>query len=239
MKYLDLSFPSPEENLACDEALLAGAEKHEGPEILRFWESPKDFAVAGFSDKTGETLELDRCREARLPILRRPSGGSTVLQGPGCLNYALILSLPARPECSTLERTNRYVLNRHREALQPFFAQEIRIEGISDLCLGDLKFSGNAQRRARKFVLFHGTFLVAFALKKIETFLKIPPRRPSYRHDRSHGSFLVNLGIAPGLLKEVLKKTWEAASPLTDIPYAEIARLAREKYGDPAWNFKR
>ena len=37
MKQLDLTLPSPAENLACDEALLDWCEENGGEEILRFW----------------------------------------------------------------------------------------------------------------------------------------------------------------------------------------------------------
>ena len=43
MKLLDLTLPSPAENLACDEALLDWCENGEGEEVLRFWESARTF----------------------------------------------------------------------------------------------------------------------------------------------------------------------------------------------------
>ena len=47
MRHLDLTLPSPAENLACDEALLDWCESGEGVETLRFWESPVPFIVVG------------------------------------------------------------------------------------------------------------------------------------------------------------------------------------------------
>ena len=38
MKLLDLTLPSPAENLTCDEALLDASEENGREEILRFWE---------------------------------------------------------------------------------------------------------------------------------------------------------------------------------------------------------
>jgi len=37
MNYLDLTLPSPEENLACDEALLELCDEGLGDEVLRVW----------------------------------------------------------------------------------------------------------------------------------------------------------------------------------------------------------
>ena len=38
MHCLDVTLPTPEENLACDEALVDEAELHGGPPVLRFWQ---------------------------------------------------------------------------------------------------------------------------------------------------------------------------------------------------------
>ena len=51
MKHFDQSFETPEENLACDEALLDLCEEGSGPELLRFWEPRNYFIVAGYSNK--------------------------------------------------------------------------------------------------------------------------------------------------------------------------------------------
>jgi lipoate-protein ligase A len=63
MKHLDLTFPSPAENLACDEALLDWREENGGEEILRFWESPEIFVVVGYANKVA--------MEANVPPLFR------------------------------------------------------------------------------------------------------------------------------------------------------------------------
>src|ERR1700685_1591535 len=93
MKFLDLSFPSPAENLACDEALLDWREENGGEEILRFWEAPETFVVVGYANKIAAEVNVAACEAREIPIFRRCSGGGTVLQGPGCLNYTLILRI--------------------------------------------------------------------------------------------------------------------------------------------------
>ena len=93
MKLLDLTLPSPAENLACDEALLDACDENGGEEILRFWEAREPFVVVGYANKVATEVNLDACAAKKLPVFRRCSGGGTVLQGPGCLNYALILRI--------------------------------------------------------------------------------------------------------------------------------------------------
>ncbi|MEI9961799.1 MAG: hypothetical protein WDM76_11890 [Limisphaerales bacterium] len=93
MKHLDLTLPSPAENLACDEALLDWCEENPNEEILRFWESPENFIVVGYANKIATEVNIPACKSKKIPIFRRCSGGGTVVQGPGCLNYALILRI--------------------------------------------------------------------------------------------------------------------------------------------------
>ena len=47
MQILNLTLPSPEENLACDEALLDACEEGARPETLRFWEPERHFSTTG------------------------------------------------------------------------------------------------------------------------------------------------------------------------------------------------
>ncbi|HRX57114.1 MAG TPA: hypothetical protein P5016_21580, partial [Verrucomicrobiales bacterium] len=87
MKYLELSLPTPEENLALDEWLLQQTEDS-GVETLRLWESSHPFVVLGRSNSLAGEVDTEACRQRNIPILRRVSGGGTVVQGPGCLSYA-------------------------------------------------------------------------------------------------------------------------------------------------------
>src|ERR1041385_179712 len=86
MLYLDLTSSSPAENLACDEALLDFCEERPGLEVLRFWESTERFVVLGYANALHREVNVAACEAAQIPIMRRCSGGGTVLQGPGCLN---------------------------------------------------------------------------------------------------------------------------------------------------------
>ncbi len=238
MKYLDLSFKNPAENLACDEALLDLGEEGQPEEILRFWESPSHFVVLGYSNKIQTEVRAAACKKDRVPIFRRPSGGGTVLQGPGCLNYSLILKIPPEGPLTNLQTTNHYILEKHRKALAPLLGRQIKVQGTSDLTFGPLKFSGNAQRRKRHFLLFHGTFLYDFDLPLIEKYLGTPSREPDYRAKRTHKDFVTNISLAPPALKAALQKIWRASDPLSLIPHGRISSLVREKYSLPSWNNK-
>jgi lipoate---protein ligase len=237
MRYLDRTFGTPQENLACDEALLDWCEEGFPDEILRFWEPRQDFVVLGYSNKTATEVNLNSCRSLDIPVLRRCSGGGAVLQGPGCLNYCLILKIG-----SGITEANKLVMEKHRDALHPVilpsFHSSISVQGHTDLTLDGLKFSGNSQRRRRHFLLFHGTFLLNADLALIERVLPMPTRRPVYRQDRAHREFLTNLNLTAPQLRAVLQKAWRADEPLTDIPLDKIQSLTATRYSSEDWNYK-
>lgn len=238
MKYLDLTFPTPEQNLACDEVLLDRCEENDKREILRVWTPQSPFVVLGFSNKASVEVDLEACQANKVPVLRRCSGGGTILQGPGCLNYSLILQMKGRTQLNTVSSTNTFIMLKHQQALTSVINQEVCIEGHTDLAIRGLKFSGNAQRRKRNCLLFHGTFLLDFDIATIEQFLRMPTKQPSYRDHRSHRDFLTNINSPAMKVKEALKKIWGADEKLDLVPSAEIDQIAKEKYGSDAWNFR-
>ena len=238
MKLCDLTLPTPEENLACDEALLDLCEAGGSDEVLRFWAPPQYFVVVGYANKAATEVNLPVCRELVIPVLRRCTGGGTVLQGPGVLNYSLILRIDESGPCHSIPATNQFILERHRDALAGLVQASIEWRGQTDLAIGGLKFAGNAQRRRRRFLLFHGSFLLHLDLDLLAKVLPQPSRQPHYRGNRSHAEFLINLNVPDDAIKAALSQTWDATAPLDAVPFDQIAFLAREKYALDGWNLR-
>lgn len=241
MKFLDLSFQSPAENLACDEALLDLFEKDGGDGVLRFWEPRSYFVVVGYANEVAEEVDVSACEADEIPILRRCSGGGTVLQGPGCLNYSLVARITKDGRLHSIPSANQFIMERNRAALESKLkAHNSRLEvaGHTDLVLGQLKFSGNAQRRKKDFLLFHGTFLLNFNIPLIQKYLRMPSKQPGYRRNRSHEKFVMNLNLAGMEVKQALCDAWGATRVLEVAPRDAIASLARDKYVTKEWNFK-
>lgn len=238
MELCDLTLRTPEENLACDEALLNFCEgaNHEG--VLRLWHSPRYFVVLGYANRASTEVNLVFCKENGIPVMRRCSGGGTVLQGPGCLNYSLLLRFEGEPSLEGISQTNEFVLARHQKALTELTGASVERHGHTDLAIGGLKFSGNAQRRGRSFLLFHGCFLVNMDLELIEKVLPLPSRQPDYRLNRSHRDFLMNLRVPEEALRSAIRQAWNAQRALPTVPIEQIEDLVREKYSREEWNRK-
>jgi lipoate-protein ligase A len=238
VNYLDLTLPTPEENLACDEALLEQCEEGLADEMLRVWESPRHFVVVGYANKVATEVNVPFCRQNGLPIRRRCSGGGTVLQGRGCLSYALILRIDESGPLRSISSTNQFVLERHRAILEGLLHGPVHIRGHTDLALGGLKFSGNSQRRKRRALVFHGAFLIGFDVALIERALLMPSKEPDYRANRSHSDFLVNLPVSAREVTLALRRGWQADTPPREIPLERIRKLAREKYATAEWTWR-
>jgi len=235
MRLLDLTLSLPAENLALEEALLDEAEAGRGIETLRFWESASHFVVLGAGGRANADADLDRCRARGIPVLRRCSGGGAVLQGPGCLNCTFILDMRARSELSSIEGTNAFILGRLARALEPV-CPGLRREGISDLAVNGMKISGSAQKRKRRFLLFHATLLHDFDPALVALYLREPARRPEYRAARTHSQFLRNIGAPPDAIKQLVAAEWCAAASDDLPPMHRMRALAGEKYSRDTWN---
>ena len=258
MKYFDCTLHSPAANLAGDEALLDWCEAGWGEALLRFWESPEYFVVVGYANKIAVEVNVAACEARGIPVLRRCSGGGGVVQGPGCLDYALVLPITAHGPMQTISAANRLIMERNRSALASLFSGSagvssagaavagddtgvpghISVCGHTDLCLGHLKFSGNSQRRRKRFLLFHGTLLLNFDLSLVGELLPMPSKQPAYRKNRDHASFLTNLSVPANQVKTALQTAWDALEPLGNPPLEAIAALERKRYATPGWNQK-
>jgi lipoate---protein ligase len=238
MKYLDLSFATPAMNLACDEALLELCENGETDNaLLRIWEPQSHFVVLGHANRLRSEVNLAACTENRISILRRLSGGGAVMQGPGCLNYCLILNGHAH-RLRNINETFRYVLERHRRLIGQIAGLDVRIEGISDLAVGGRKISGNAQYRKARYILVHGTFLLNFDLSMIARFLRMPGKQPAYRQHRPHSEFTTNLNLKSAQVRAGIRDSWQAVEEFSEVPFARMEALVRERYGRDEWSKK-
>ena len=241
MDYLHLTLPTPEENLALEEALLDEAENDATQaNVLRVWESTSHVVVLGSGCRFEEDVREEACRADGVPILRRASGGGTVLLGPGCLNFCVVLAYERAPALETIGGAFAFVLARVRAALGQV-GLDVEQRGISDLVYQGRKVSGSGQRRRRRIVLVHGTLLYGFDVALIERYLPlpIPKRRPAYRRDRSHREFVGNLPVDPKALHSALRAVWNADLARAAWPVDQIGRLVREKYTSRKWLYRR
>jgi len=214
MKLLDLTLPTPHENLALDDALLAAAETGKlDHDVLRLWEMPALAVVVGRSSQIDKEVNVPAAGAMNFPILRRSSGGCAIVAGPGCLMYSVVLRYAGREHLRLIDECHRHVLGIVHSALSPVIAGIDHV-GISDLALNSRKFSGNSLRCKRDHLLYHGTILYNFNLHLIPALLPRPPREPDYRAGRDHADFVTNLQLEPKIIRQQLIAAFGASEPL-------------------------
>lgn len=181
--------PDTLREIAADFALL---DEHAA--TLRVWSCRETVAVLGISRDPSLDLHLDRCEREEVAVLRRSSGGGTVLLGPGTLQYAILMpheSGDAPGLDFVKHRASRLVIAALADA---GVRAELGFDVSGDLRLGDRKIGGVALRRRRHATLLHGSILVDAELARIEHLLRHPPSEPAWRAGRPHREFLANVG---------------------------------------------
>ncbi|MHB1130944.1 MAG: lipoate--protein ligase family protein [Chloroflexota bacterium] len=181
-------------NLAVDELLVeeAGAT---GRTVLRLWWGDAPTVVLGNSEKPEVVADLAACERLGVPVIKRRSGGGTVLQTADVLNYSLTTPLRPGLDVHRAFLVGGRLLSDALARLGLVAGQR----GTSDVAIGERKISGNAQARRRGGLLLHGTLLYDLDLDLVDACLRHPPREPDYRAGRRHRDFLTSLraeGIA-------------------------------------------
>jgi lipoate-protein ligase A len=114
--------------------------------------------VIGSSERPEEVVDAEACARLGVDVLKRSTGGGSVLQTGGVLNYSLITPAPANLDPKAGFRPGIDLIC----AILAAFGVVGRPEGTSDVAVGDRKISGSAQARRWKALLVHGTLLADF-----------------------------------------------------------------------------
>jgi lipoate---protein ligase len=231
----DITLATDVQNLALDEALLAEVEADPKMACLRIWEPTEHLVVLGRSNRAESEVNVEFCKAERIPILRRSSGGGTVLLGPGCLCYTLALPLTETHRALGIARVTTDLMERTAAGLRTVLPG-VFVQGTSDLVWDGRKFSGNAQRWLRKSFIHHGTLLYNFDLTKLSRALAHPSRQPDYRKARPHSEFVTNLAMDTISLRRILCKSWNATPSECHAKLMEETRkIAQSRYSSSDW----
>lgn len=229
----------PAEHLSLDEAMLLAADAGELPiESIRLWEFKNPVVVLGRSSKVDHEVDRTHCEDNGIPIMRRCSGGASIVGGPGCLMYSVVLSQQERSGLFKIDAAHEYVMSRIASAIlrqRP----EVQRQGICDVTFEDRKCSGNSLRMAREYLLYHGTILYNADLNLISRCLREAPRQPEYRRRRNHDDFVTNVPIDVQQLRGDILHAFETDDDgITDIPIDRMAELKRLRYSNPSWHLR-
>lgn len=219
----------PAQDLAADEWLAEElARRPGGAPLLRIWEARRSAVVLGAGGRRGQEVEPGVAEARGVPVLRRRSGGGTVLIGPGCLCYSIMIRLDTAPRLLNVA----WSIATLQGLIATLVGAGLRVaEG--DLVIGERKVGGCAQRRSAGVLLHHGTLLYEPPLGLMTALLCEPLRRPAYRRGRRHAEFVGALPLGREDIRRSLMATTAGRQALPTA--AQLAPLLAARYANPVW----
>jgi lipoate---protein ligase len=163
-------------------------------------QNASDAIVMGISGKIEQHIDQTLLKKQPIPIIRRFSGGGTVIVDENTLFATFIcqadvLEIPCCP---------KKIMNWTGQLYQPLFGDLPFALRENDYAIGWHKVGGNAQYLSKNRWLHHSSFLWDFDPAKMH-YLLMPPKTPAYREQRTHSDFLC-----------CLKEHWEDKTSFID-----------------------
>ena len=155
-----------------------------------FWQPDKIYLVLGQSNKADRSLYTERVMADQIPVLKRPSGGESVILTPNTLviSVRLIAEKLENPQVSFRKINNAII-----EALSKLGVKNLLYRGISDICIGEKKILGSSIYRKKNLVFYHAVLNISEDIELIGKYLRHPSREPAYRMGRDHKEFVTHL----------------------------------------------
>ncbi|KAJ6795420.1 uncharacterized protein M6B38_331085 [Iris pallida] len=146
--------------------------------------------VMGVSGKLPELVNLDLALRDNIPVVRRFSGGGTVIVDDGTIFVTLICNKNAVPG---LQPYPQPIMSWTGQMYGDVFhgSGDFRLRE-NDYAFGARKFGGNAQSITKNRWVHHTSFLWDYDAKNME-YLKLPAKAPEYRSSRGHMEFLCRM----------------------------------------------
>jgi lipoate---protein ligase len=214
-------------------------------EVFILWIN-KPSILIGRNQNTISEINVDYVRENDIVVVRRLSGGGTVYNDYGNMNYTFITYKDKKdPQIKNgFEKFALPVIN----ALQSLGVNAI-FTGRNDITIDEKKFSGNAQYSQKDKLLHHGTLLYDCDMSKLSLALKSKAMKFVDKSVKSVGARVTN--IAPNMkekmtlleFREYLKNyvirthNIETIYEFNDKDIEEINKIVHERFGTWEWNY--
>ncbi len=247
-------------NMGLDEALASLCRDHA---VLRFYEWDPPAVSIGYFQRAAE-MDLATCREAAIPLVRRPTGGRAVLHGHD-LTYGLILPLRTPWTDYSVAESYRRINGCLQHGLQGLgIPVSIGTESVGpgpaqspfcfsaivqhELMVDGRKLIGSAQRRFATALLQQGSILVDAEPPALLARLRGSGRTHRAESPGSVTSLREALGRRPDRA-EVEAAIAGALGSMLEIRFGEgtiepgelglARRLVETRYASDAWTFRR
>ena len=157
--------------------------------------------VMGISGEPEALLNIENVQKNNIPVIKRFSGGGTVIVDENTLFITFIMSKEDIDIAPFPEPILRWSADLYAGAwnIPRFCLRE------NDYCIGEKKCGGNAQYIKKDRWLHHTSFLWDFSEENMGHLL-LPAKRPKYRLNRSHSDFLTRLKEHTASMDQLVEK---------------------------------
>ena len=238
IRTVETGFNSAALNMAIDEALIESIG--EVPILRTYGWRPAAVSI-GYFQSMNEEVDVPKCSEIGVDIVRRLTGGGAVLH-ENELTYSFISRrYPQNIVESYKWICDAIVISINRLGFDASFVP------LNDIVIAGKKVSGNAQTRRKGVLLQHGTILLDVNVNKMFSVLKVPSEKLRDKIIKDVKERVTSLAgttyddMATSLKASFAVKS-EAKLIADTLSTEEISHarwLAERKYSNNEWNLRR
>jgi lipoate-protein ligase A len=225
-------------NMAIDEALIENIGQ--APVLRIYGWRPAAISV-GYFQSIKEEVDLEKCSQLGVDVVRRLTGGGTVLH-----EFELTYSFITKQYQQNIMESCRWicdaiVMSINRLGFDASFVP------LNDIVVNGKKVSGSAQTRRKGALLQHGTLLLSVDVDKMFSVLKVPSEKLRDKIVKDVKERVTSLAGTTfddmaSSLKTSFAEKFDAKLVADTMSTEEISRakwLAERKYSSKEWNFRR
>ncbi|HET7336801.1 MAG TPA: biotin/lipoate A/B protein ligase family protein [Candidatus Nitrosotalea sp.] len=239
IRTLETGYNSGPWNMALDEVLMNCINYHTMP-ILRIYGWRPPTVSIGYFQSMDEEVDIKRCRQMGIDVVRRITGGGAVLHELE-LTYSFITNVYPK---NIMESYNLIcdpiVICINKLGFNAKFAP------LNDIIVDGKKVSGNAQTRKKGTLLQHGTILLSVNLEKMFSVLNVPSEKVKDKMIDDAKERVMGLNKPFDEVAYNLKESFSdkfgaeiVVDNLTTKEEESTKKLTEEKYTSDKWNLKR
>jgi lipoate-protein ligase A len=167
-RLLNLSYDSPFRNVALEEALARKncSEESQYTPTVRFWRNPNSVVIGRFQEAAAE-VDLTECKLSQVQVARRFTGGGTVFQDEGTLNFTVVTKPADNPSILKFQEQNMRVVT---EALDNL-GLGCSLSAPNSILADGRKICGAAAALGKIFAFWHCSIMVTTNTRLLERVL--------------------------------------------------------------------
>lgn len=229
-------------NMAIDEAVSESVARG-GPPTIRFYGWRPSAVSIGYFQSLEKEVDIERCREQGVDIVRRRTGGGAVYHDTaGEITYSVIAGEELFPK--DILASYRIICGWLLDSLGRL-GIEAEFKPINDIVVGGKKISGNAQTRRGGVLLQHGTILHSVDVGRMFSLLRVSDEKIRDKMISAAKERVTSVAAQNGASRDELYRALVAGfTEGKDVEFGgldrqEIARafmLAGTRYSRDEWN---